>query len=101
MDVEAANATAVKNALISYYKNFLGMEAEDDINFASKGWIGAGADGAAVNFGVHRGMMTQLKVDLPWLVAVHCVAHRLELAIKDAFKDSYFIQQVFYFTFMI
>ena len=30
-----------------------------------------------------------LKQELPWLVAVHCMNHRLELAAKDAFSSSY------------
>ena len=31
-----------------------------------------------------------MKRDLPWLVAVHCMNHRLELAAKDAFSSTYF-----------
>ena len=78
---------------MDYYKGFLG---DDDLDLATSGWIGAGADGASVNFGVRNGMMAQLRNEIPWLVAVHCVAHRLELAIKDAFKNSYFSLQVRY-----
>lgn len=50
--------------------------------------VSAGADGAPVNFGEITGVMTRLKSVL--LVPIHCCAHKLELAIKDAFKDSYF-----------
>lgn len=52
--------------------------------------IGFGADGAATNFGKHHGVFAQLSCDMPWLMGIHCVAHRLELACKDALKDSYF-----------
>ena len=45
--------------------------------------MSATADGASVNFGVHNGVLTQLKIERPWLVNIHCVNHRLELAIKD------------------
>ena len=50
------------------------------------------ADGASVNFGVHNGSLTQLK---EWSgnepLLMHCLSHRLELAIKVAFElDSSF-----------
>lgn len=94
MDVDHANATAIKEALFRFYKKFLGLKEDEEIDLAAMGWIGAGADGASVNFGIHRGMMAQLRDEMPWMVAVHCVAHRLELALKDAFKDSCFSDQV-------
>ena len=48
-------------------------------------------DGAAVNLGVRRGVAALLRTeyDMPWLIAVHCFNHRLELAAKDAFKNTY------------
>ncbi|XP_030837514.1 zinc finger protein 862-like [Strongylocentrotus purpuratus] len=92
IDVDHATATAVKEALVKHYKEFLGL-GEDEVDFATTGCIGAGTDGAAINFGVHRGMMAQLRNEMPWLIAVHCVAHRLELAVKDAFKNSFFSNQ--------
>ena len=46
-------------------------------------------DGAAVNLGVRRGLVALLREDLPWLVAIHCLNHRLELAVKDAFTKTY------------
>ena len=46
--------------------------------------ISATADGANVNLGIYNGVLTQLKSERPWLVKIHCVNHRLELAIKDA-----------------
>ena len=33
-----------------------------------------------------------MSAGVPWLVMMHCVAHRLELSLKDAFKDTYFEQ---------
>ena len=47
-------------------------------------------DGAAANLIIHNGLSTLLKQDLPWLIAVHCMNHRLELAIKDALSNTYF-----------
>ena len=96
VDVQHADADHLKEAVYSQYKDFLGIELGEDekLPFAEIGIIGAGADGASVNFCCHRGMVTQLKQDMPWLVGVHCVAHRLELAIKDAVKDSFFVKMV-------
>lgn len=50
--------------------------------------ISACADGAAVHLGKLRGALTELKADRPWLLIIHCSAHRIELAVKDAFKES-------------
>ena len=53
--------------------------------------VAAAADGAAVNFGSRGGVLTKLQASpAPWLVKVHCIAHRLELSLKDAFKGTYF-----------
>lgn len=88
--MEHADATHLKEALYGLYE-----EEIKSTPSASTGLIGAGADGASVNFGVHRGMIQQMREDqLPWLVGVHCVAHRLELAVKDALKDSFLTQEV-------
>ncbi|XP_064597900.1 zinc finger protein 862-like [Liolophura sinensis] len=67
--------------------------------------ICATADGASVNTGTYNGVLTQLKEERPWLVTMHCVSHRVELAIKDsickqpqfeAVKD--FMVDLFYYT---
>ena len=46
--------------------------------------VGVGTDGASVNVGVHGGLGAILKKDTPYLLQVHCVAHRLELVVLDA-----------------
>ena len=50
------------------------------------------ADGASVNTGHKEGLFKKLSRDgdRPWLVPVHCINHRVELAVKDAFGDSSF-----------
>ena len=48
------------------------------------------ADGASVNFGAKKGLLTRLNEDRGWLVNIHCANHRVELAVKDAFKSSPF-----------
>ncbi|KAJ8047847.1 hypothetical protein HOLleu_06959 [Holothuria leucospilota] len=55
--------------------------------------VASAADGAAVNFGKINGVMTKLKQQhAPWMIKIHCIAHRLELALNDAFKGTYFEQ---------
>lgn len=49
--------------------------------------VGFGADGASNMMGNRTGLTTQLKNCYPHLVVVHCLAHRMELAYKDAMKD--------------
>ena len=39
--------------------------------------------------GVHHRLVALLQEDMPWMVAIHCLNHRLELAAKDALKNSY------------
>ncbi len=47
-------------------------------------------DGASVNTGIHRGLGARIRELAPWLTVVHCFNHRLELAVKDAFKGTFF-----------
>ena len=52
--------------------------------------VGAGADGASVNFGRLNGLMTKWKSSLcSWFVAIHCFAHLLQLAAQDALIGVY------------
>lgn len=53
--------------------------------------IGFGADGAAIR---NEGILAKLNHAMPWLMGISCVAHRLELAAKVAFRDSYFATKV-------
>ena len=44
-------------------------------------------DGAAVNTGLKNGLIKLIRDDRPWVGFVWCLAHRLELGIKDALSD--------------
>ena len=48
------------------------------------------SDGASVNFGAKTGLMTRLLVQQPWMIKIHCVNHRVELAIKEAIAETEF-----------
>ena len=52
---------------------------------------GDAVDGASVNFGRSSGLMKRLSNGRDWLITFHCVNHRVELAVKDAFKTSDFV----------
>ena len=52
--------------------------------------IGFGCDGASANMGADGGLKGLLKRELPWIVVSWCLAHRLELSVKDALKSTFF-----------
>ena len=52
--------------------------------------VGFGCDGTNANIGEHGGLKGHLKEAVPWVVVFWCLAHRLELSLKDAFKSTFF-----------
>ena len=62
-------------------------------NWQSK-LVGLSADGAAVNMGVRFGAAKWLRDQVPHLVAVHCCAHRIELAIKTISTNVAFLKSL-------
>ena len=72
----AAIDTAMQTFDLPYYKQKL---------------IGFCSDGASVMMGARRGVIKLLKErgQVEYVLAVWCFAHRLELAVKDAFKNTY------------
>ena len=53
--------------------------------------IGFGSDGASVMMGARRGVFELLKVEgqADWILSAWCLAHKLELAVKDCFKGTF------------
>jgi hypothetical protein len=49
--------------------------------------VGFGADGCSTNFGSKNGIAVKLRSLSPCLIAFHCPAHRLQLAILDIAED--------------
>ena len=41
--------------------------------------VGFGSDGASVMVGSRNGVVAMLKADVPYLVDIHCLAHKLDL----------------------
>jgi hypothetical protein len=50
--------------------------------------VGFGCDGASNMMGCKSGLITRLKDIYPEIVGIHCLAHRLELSFRDAFKSN-------------
>lgn len=69
----------IKSSLF-YLRN--AYNALDIRNWKTK-LIGFGADGASVNLSKNAGAAAKLKEDTPWLIDIHCLPHRLELALLE------------------
>ena len=52
--------------------------------------VGFNVDGPSVNTGIHKGLAQLLHESSPCLNVVHCFNHHFELAMKDAFKATFF-----------
>ena len=48
--------------------------------------LALGADGASVMSGCYEGVAAKLKRSYPWLLYVHCAAHRLNLIVVEYFR---------------
>lgn len=46
-----------------------------------------GSDGASVMIGKNNSVYVHLKTDVPSLISIHCIAHKLELGFQDTIKD--------------
>ena len=47
------------------------------------------SDGASVNSGIKKGLISLIRKETPWVGFVWCFAHRLELALKQALKECF------------
>jgi hypothetical protein len=74
-----ATASGLEDTLMQFLN---GIGLSDDV--LSKQFIGFCSDGASCMIGQHKGVATLLKVRFPRLKTFHCMAHRLELAVKNA-----------------
>ena len=74
----SADSSVVYNSLISYFRAC-------DIDISTV--YGFGSDGAAVMTGKHIGVANRLKEQNPYMLSMHCVAHKLALSSLDAAKS--------------
>lgn len=68
------------------------------VNNDRAGWldklVACATDGASVMTGLKKGVVTQLRQGRPYILGIHCVAHRLELAFSDAFSKNNMTRKV-------
>ena len=57
--------------------------------------FGFGADGASVNLGKNAGVAAKLKEDTPWLIDIHCLPHRLELALLELQRSCASVEKIY------
>lgn len=83
-----ADAAGIVAAVVST------LETECECHDWKDKLVGMSADGAAVNMGVRTGVAKRLQDEAPCLVAVHCCAHRIELAIKTISTEVNFFKSL-------
>ena len=81
----AADASVVYNSLVSYLR-VCKIDVSKIFGFSS--------DGAAVMTGKKHGVTTRLLSDNPFMLSMHCVAHKLALSCIDATKS---VKEVSYY----
>ena len=68
------------------------------VQFGLENWkeklVGFCADGANVNLGQTNGVVAKLREDNPKLTDIHCMAHRLELALMGVLKQNKMVSLV-------
>ncbi|XP_006116559.1 sperm flagellar protein 2 isoform X2 [Pelodiscus sinensis] len=100
--VDKSDASTVKNAIVKT------LQINLQLNLSSQDWsrklVGFGSDGAEVMVGENNGVAKLLKEIQPCVQSVHCFAHRLELAYKEALKSIQLyttliglLQNIYYF----
>uniref|UniRef100_A0A8C5LZR6 TTF-type domain-containing protein n=1 Tax=Leptobrachium leishanense TaxID=445787 RepID=A0A8C5LZR6_9ANUR len=63
------------------------------LDYRGTPWVaGLGTDGAASMLGHKSGLAVQMKDICPQIISIHCVAHRLQLAVLDVCKEVPYLQ---------
>ncbi|KAJ8340716.1 hypothetical protein SKAU_G00353490 [Synaphobranchus kaupii] len=89
--VEKADAHHITEAICTIMDSVTGGSskegATDDYHWMEK-LVACATDGAAVMTGAKRGVVSQLRGRKAYIVGVHCMAHRPELAYADAIRGN-------------
>ena len=85
LEVRCGTAEIITDTLFQYLNDHGKLRLE---NLA-----GGASDGASVMTGIHSGVMTRIKSQVPCFVATHCSAHRLSLACVDALESCSLVNQ--------
>jgi len=79
VNVKNTTANGIHETLIAATTARLDIRKEE----LSKQLIGFTTDGAATFQACHSGVVSLLKSENPFLIGMHCIAHRVELAIRN------------------
>ena len=78
--IPSQDARGVHSAIVSSFE-------EEGLEVLLDRVVFLASDGASVNSGVKNGLIRLIRDQTPWTVFVWCLAHRLELALKDGLKQ--------------
>ncbi|XP_062376891.1 E3 SUMO-protein ligase KIAA1586-like [Sardina pilchardus] len=81
---ELAQGTDAESIYNSLRETLRGASFDDE--FLINNLISIATDGASVLTGKRSGVITRLKQDFPKIQSIHCLCHRLELAVHDSLK---------------
>ena len=85
IDGKDTDAPGILKSIDQAFEN-IGMDGND----VRKKTVSFGADGASVNRGEENGVISLIQDTYPWVLFLWCIAHRLELSLKDALADTCF-----------
>uniref|UniRef100_A0A8C5P9S0 TTF-type domain-containing protein n=1 Tax=Leptobrachium leishanense TaxID=445787 RepID=A0A8C5P9S0_9ANUR len=86
--IALASATAQ-----GYLKGLTAFLDSLHLDYRGTPWVaGLGTDGAASMLGHKSGLAVQMKDICPQIISIHCVAHRLQLAVLDVCKEVPYLQ---------
>ena len=85
--VKHAHADGIVSCIESSFEQFKLPNWDDML-------VGMCADGASVNLGQSGGVVAKLRERKPHLIDIHCMAHRLELALKEVQKQNNMVAKV-------
>ncbi|KAL7386854.1 hypothetical protein ABVT39_014860 [Epinephelus coioides] len=85
--VSKPDATNISEAVCSI------MDSEVSADWKNK-LVALTIDGASVMTGVNSGVVTKLRADRPYVLGIHCMAHKLELAFSDGIRKNVMARKV-------
>ncbi|KAL7397466.1 hypothetical protein ABVT39_022499 [Epinephelus coioides] len=85
--VSKPDATNIAEAVCSI------MDSEVSTDWKNK-LVALTTDGASVMTGVNNGVVTKLRAERPYVLGIHCMAHKLELAFSDGIRKNVMARKV-------
>lgn len=88
-----ASSDVTANGFYTTISNAFQSEPRDFSNYVKHNLVGYASDGEAVMAGQHDGLISNFRQNSnKFIYSIHCMAHRLELAIEHAMKPSHILK---------